>query len=223
MLESITPLPPYLRIGSELSCEERFRPHLMKNKMQQCCNRKEVQETLQDIHIVVGTVSSISGHPELFDLTHFDVAIIDESSQILEPQIMGILCAHRNGMCAIDKFILIGDHKQLPAVVLQRTEESQVNDETLHAIGLRDDIMRREGQYFLFHLILQSLHNRKHNDEHHHTEGYTHQTDQGDDGEEGSQRIQVSESQHEAHITSQNFHVRAQYGLSCCLLQVQMQ
>ena len=138
MLESITPLPPYLRIGGELSCEERFRPHLMKNKMQQCCNRKEVQDTLLDIHIVVGTVSSISGHPELFDLTHFDVAIIDESSQILEPQIMGILCAHRNGMCAIDKFILIGDHKQLPAVVLQRTEESQVNDETLHAIGLTD-------------------------------------------------------------------------------------
>jgi superfamily I DNA and/or RNA helicase len=138
MLESITPLPPYLRIGGELSCEERFRPHLMKNKMQQCCNRKEVQDTLQDIHIVVGTVSSISGHPELFDLTHFDVAIIDESSQILEPQIMGILCAHRNGVCAIDKFILIGDHKQLPAVVLQRTEESQVNDETLHAIGLTD-------------------------------------------------------------------------------------
>ena len=138
MLESITPLPPYLRIGGELSCEERFRPHLMKNKMQQCCNRKEVQDTLLDIHIVVGTVSSISGHPELFDLTHFDVAIIDESSQILEPQIMGILCAHRNGVCAIDKFILIGDHKQLPAVVLQRTEESQVNDETLHAIGLTD-------------------------------------------------------------------------------------
>ena len=36
MLESITPTPPYLRIGGELSCEERFRPHLTKNLLQEC-------------------------------------------------------------------------------------------------------------------------------------------------------------------------------------------
>lgn len=138
MLESITPTPPYLRIGGELSCEERFRPHLTKNVLQECRNRKEVIHTLQQIHIVVGTVSSISGHPELFDLKHFDAAIIDEASQILEPQIMGILCAHNNGICAIDKFILIGDHKQLPAVVLQRPEDSHVANKELNNIGLTD-------------------------------------------------------------------------------------
>ena len=138
MLGSIHPTPPYLRIGGELSCETRFRPHLTKNILQECRNRKEVIQTLQKIHIVVGTVSSISGHPELFDLKHFDAAIIDEASQILEPQIMGILCAHKGGVCAIDKFILIGDHKQLPAVVLQRPEDSDVEDEGLNAIGLTD-------------------------------------------------------------------------------------
>lgn len=138
MLESITPTPPYLRIGGELSCEARFRPHLTQNQLQGCRNRKEVEQMLQGIHIVVGTVSSISGHPELFDLKQFHVAIIDEASQILEPQIMGILCAHREGQCAIGKFILIGDHKQLPAVVLQRPEESRVKDKELHAIGLTD-------------------------------------------------------------------------------------
>ena len=41
-------------------------------------------------------------------------------------------------MCAIDKFILIGDHKQLPAVVLQRPEDSHVADKDLNNIGLTD-------------------------------------------------------------------------------------
>ena len=138
MLESINPTPPYLRIGGELSCEARFRPHLTQNLLQGCRNRKDVTQMLQGIHIVVGTVSSISGHPELFDLKHFDTAIIDEASQILEPQIMGILCAHKGGECAIDKFILIGDHKQLPAVVLQRPEDSHVENNDLNTIGLTD-------------------------------------------------------------------------------------
>ena len=70
------------------------------------------------------TFDSMEYGAELFELKHFDTAIIDEASQILEPQIMGILCAHKGGECAIDKFILIGDHKQLPAVVLQRPEDS---------------------------------------------------------------------------------------------------
>lgn len=138
MLESIRPTPPYLRIGNELSCEERFRPHLVKNMTQSCRNRKEIRQFLNGIRIVAGTVSSISGQPELFDLKHFDVAIIDEASQILEPQLLGILCAHRADVCAIDKFILIGDHKQLPAVVQQRPEDSKVGSKSLQAIGLTD-------------------------------------------------------------------------------------
>ena len=71
----------------------------------------------------MGTVAAISGKPELFRLKHFDVAIIDEATQILEPQLLGILCARgEDGKDAIDKFVLIGDHKQLPAVVQQNTE-----------------------------------------------------------------------------------------------------
>lgn len=138
MLGTIAPAPPYLRIGNELSCDERFRPHLMKNLMHSCAGRTQVAALLEGVRIVVGTVSSISGCPELFDLMHFDVAIIDEASQILEPQILGILCAHRGGRCAVDKFILVGDHKQLPAVVQQRPEESRVTNSELQAIGLTD-------------------------------------------------------------------------------------
>ena len=138
MLDNISYKPDYLRIGSELSCEKRFRPHLTGNMMQTCTNRIQVRQKLDTIRIIVGTVSSISGHPELFELKHFNIAIIDEASQILEPQILGILCAHQGEQCAVDKFILIGDHKQLPAVVLQRTEESRVSNKQLNDIGLTD-------------------------------------------------------------------------------------
>ncbi len=136
MLESISPAPPYLRIGSELSCEPRFRPHLLKNFMQHCARRSEVCRAVSEVRIICGTVASIGGKPELFQLKHFDVAIVDEASQILEPQIIGLLCAHNKGRCAIGKFILIGDHKQLPAVVLQQPEESEVRQPALLDIGL---------------------------------------------------------------------------------------
>lgn len=138
MLDDISSHPDYLRIGNELSCEKAYQPHLIKNVMATCGNRTQVKQKLDGIRIIVGTVSSISGHPELFGLKHFDVAIIDEASQILEPQILGILCAHQGEQCAVDKFILIGDHKQLPAVVLQRTEESKVTNKRLNDIGLTD-------------------------------------------------------------------------------------
>lgn len=67
----------------------------------------------------VGTVATLSAKTELFRLKTFDVALIDEATQILEPQLLGLLCMRGvTGGNAIGKFVLIGDHKQLPAVVL---------------------------------------------------------------------------------------------------------
>jgi len=153
MLERIESHPAYLRIGSELSCEERFRPRLMQHTTESCRDREEIVRKVAGIRIVVGTTASISGKPELFKLKHFQVAIIDEASQILEPHLLGILCTcHDTGQCAIDKFILIGDPKQLPAVVQQSPAESAVHDERLIQIGLTD---RRNS---LFERIYRWLH-----------------------------------------------------------------
>lgn len=85
----------------------------------------------------VGTVATLSAKAELFRLKTFDVALIDEATQILEPQLLGLLCMRGvTGGNAIGKFVLIGDHKQLPAVVLQSSEQSEVYDEGLRTIGL---------------------------------------------------------------------------------------
>jgi DNA polymerase III delta prime subunit len=138
-LDNVKDNPSYIRIGSELSCELKHRKRLLEKVIEHCENRNEVKAKIQEHRIFVGTVASLSNKTELFKLKHFQVAIIDEASQILEPSLVGILSAKNGkGGNAIDKFILIGDHKQLPAVVLQNKESSKVTSVSLNQIGLSD-------------------------------------------------------------------------------------
>ena len=146
-VESISPQPRYIRIGNELACEEAYRPHLLRNVLSPCRNRGQVRDLLCSCHIFIGTVSTLSGKSDLFRIKHFDVAIIDESSQILEPQLAGLICQRdKDGKEAIDKFIMIGDHKQLPAVVMQSAGQTEIHDEELRALSLtnlRDSLFER--------------------------------------------------------------------------------
>ena len=152
-LNAITPSIDYIRIGSELSCDIRYREHLVENVLAPLRNRKEVRQCLLNCRVFVGTIASLSSRTEVFKLKRFDVAIIDESTQILEPQLLWLLSAKSSsGQDAIGKFILIGDHKQLPAVVLQSKDESEVFDERLREIGLfnlKDSLFER---LYRFHL-----------------------------------------------------------------------
>ena len=156
-LSSITSGIDYIRVGSELSCDVRFRGHLLENILAECNSRREVNTRMTDCRVYVGTVASIAAKAELFKLKRFDVAIVDEATQILEPQLLGILCAkfadERN---AVGKFILIGDHKQLPAVILQNSGHSEVHDEGLRKVGLfnlKDSLFER---LYRFHLKEES-------------------------------------------------------------------
>ena len=138
-LDSIAVAPPYLRIGSELSSRECHRNKLLDKVLAPCRNRDEVKAAIGKHRIFVGTTASVSGKLELFRVKHFHVAIVDEASQILEPQIIGILSAEdADGNSAIDKFIMIGDYKQLPAVVMQSSADSRVDSPELSSIGLTD-------------------------------------------------------------------------------------
>ena len=96
---------------------------------------------IMSARVITGTTSMLVSRPYVFDLKHFTLAVVDEASQILEPNIIGLLAAHRpdgNGTetCRIDRFILTGDHKQLPAVVRQDESDSAVSSSTLNDICL---------------------------------------------------------------------------------------
>ena len=126
----------YIRIGNEFSCDPKYSDHLLKEVLDDNATLNSIKSTIADARIVVATTSTMNSNAALFNIKHFDLAIIDEASQILEPNIIGLLTSqHREGR-AIRKFILIGDHKQLPAVVQQSDTEVLVEDETVKAIHL---------------------------------------------------------------------------------------
>jgi len=138
-LSDISRSLPYIRVGSELNCAPEYRPQLLEKWLKKCNNRKDVEEVISRCRIFIGTVASVGNKPELFHLKHFDLAIIDEATQLLEPHLLGVFCARNaSGRNAVERFVLIGDYKQLPAIVLQTKEESCVNELILNEAGLTD-------------------------------------------------------------------------------------
>ncbi len=132
----------FLRLGNELSTASQFVPYLISNAVGEKPKLVDMRNRLLSARVVVATTSMIQSRPFLFALKHFSLAIVDESSQILEPSIIGLLAGHRvdpatgSERCQIDRFILIGDYKQLPAVVQQYDTDARVTDPQLQEIGL---------------------------------------------------------------------------------------
>ncbi len=88
-----------------------------------------LRQKLGETRIFISTVSSFFSYQAL--IPAFDTLIVDEASQLLDPNLCAILPRFR-------RFILIGDEKQLPAVVTQSSRQCQVDDPTLQAIQLSD-------------------------------------------------------------------------------------
>jgi len=151
-ISQIDPAIDFIRIGSEYSSEKRFHHRLLQNVIKDCSKREEVKNVLIQHRVYVATVASLSGKLELLQLKQFQVAIIDEASQILESQLIGILSAkHQSNQNAIEKFILIGDQKQLPAIVVQGPQSSIVKDETLIQAGITDRRISLFERLFRYH------------------------------------------------------------------------
>jgi DNA replication ATP-dependent helicase Dna2 len=123
--------PALTRLGSSYAIDPRFSHTLMQNQVGGMHKRKDILDYLNHTRIYLSTVSSLMGNLSLLDLLEFDTVIIDEASQILEPNLCGILSRFK-------KFILIGDHKQLPAVVVQRPSETEIKDEKLTTLQFSD-------------------------------------------------------------------------------------
>lgn len=121
----------YLRIGSRHVTGERYRDQLLSSNISEIKTRAELKSTLQNRRIFVSTVASFSQNDGLLKLKKFQRLVVDEASQILEPQLIGLLTRFQH-------FILIGDHRQLPAITVQRAEYTRVDDTDLQSISLTD-------------------------------------------------------------------------------------
>ena len=112
----------YLRLGSEAACDPRFAHRLLSSAFSEKPKLSDIRQRLERVPIVVSTTLTLLTRPFLLDIKHFSLCIVDEASQILEPYIVGLLSSD-----SIDRFILIGDHKQLPAVVAQLDDDPRLH------------------------------------------------------------------------------------------------
>ena len=128
----------FIRIGGEMSCGEAYRDHLLSEKVKGCDNIDMLRNTIVSTRVFVSTTTSMNSHLSLLKMKTFTLTVIDEASQILEPHLIGILSAHNNGVPAVRKIVMIGDHKQLPAVVQQTRQTSEVEEPILRDIQLTD-------------------------------------------------------------------------------------
>ncbi len=143
----------FVRIGNELSCSPQFRPFMLRNRIAGMRKMSDVRDFIVEQRVVVGTVVAFNSHSPIFSLRSFSLAIVDEASQILEPQIMGLISAKHGIDEAIRKFVFIGDYKQLPAVVQQSVEQAAIADPLLNTLGIVS------GRMSLFERLLHQYEN----------------------------------------------------------------
>ena len=133
----------YLRLGSETSCDPRFAHRLLSSAFSERPKLSDIRQRLERVPIVVSTTLTLLTRPFLLSMKHFSLCIVDEASQILEPYIVGLLASD-----SIDRFILIGDHKQLPAVVAQADDEPRLHGCRLSLGRMHPDIAAFPNAFF---------------------------------------------------------------------------
>lgn len=116
----------FIRLGTKESSD--FSENIISNIAEKH-SIEIVEEKINRCRIFLSTVFSALTNSGIFALKNFQVAIVDEASQILFPHLIGIIAE-------VDKFILIGDEKQLPSVVLQ--ENCLINDDEIKNLGFEN-------------------------------------------------------------------------------------
>ncbi|WP_038029847.1 DEAD/DEAH box helicase [Thermonema rossianum] len=130
---------PFVRLGMG-SGEEELLPYRLQQKEE---DARALQSRLRQCRVWVSTVSSFSRYLPLCG--NIDTLIVDEASQLLETHLCGLLAQCK-------RFILIGDERQLPAVVMQDVEGNQ-NFENQSSLYEDVNLLKTHGLYPL-HLSL---------------------------------------------------------------------
>jgi len=111
-----------VRLGREVSVtDERVKSRLLEvlaDSADRSHYIEEFKELLEATPVVAATVAGWQTFPRSLAQGLFDIAIVDEATQITVPSALGVL-RH------VDRFILLGDPNQLPPVVLHEEAEGE--------------------------------------------------------------------------------------------------
>jgi hypothetical protein len=122
-------LNPIIRIGQVSSCHPQVRPILAHSVASEIERFDSIdtttsieQPSVDYLHKViseakvVGVSALTAPRSPLLAGQHFDVVIVDEAGQISQPAILGAIMT-------ADSFVLVGDHMQLPPLVISEVAE----------------------------------------------------------------------------------------------------
>lgn len=143
----------YIRLGTYYGTGEHYREHLLNEGPE--ASATAVRARLEQVRIVTATVATLMSATNLLRVKRFSTAIVDEASQLVEPQLVGLLTAPYTGFvdapygsrdvpsapgtsASVERFVLIGDERQLGPVVVQKGSESRISSQALRLLGVRD-------------------------------------------------------------------------------------
>lgn len=115
----------FLRLGAD----ERIHPQLhpfSENYLTKECRTPEELDQVFTSQQIVGVTCLGAGHASLAQRRIFDVCLVDESTQVLQPSILRPLFSAR-------RFVLVGDPEQLPPVVKSHQAQKLGMSESLFA------------------------------------------------------------------------------------------
>jgi DNA replication ATP-dependent helicase Dna2 len=112
----------FLRVGTESGVRDDMLPY----RLEQAGDPDERVAELRDAQVVAATTASCGSR--VMREQEFDVAVVDEAGQLTEP---GTLAA----TTLSERFVLVGDHQQLPPVV--QADEDELGDDESPEPGAR--------------------------------------------------------------------------------------
>jgi len=128
---SETGLKDYIiRLGNDISTEY---PELSLSNLIKDVPDEKILDFISSKKIFFSTIATAS-YNEIFQMINFTTTIVDESSQVIEPETLSVIIKSK-------KFILIGDEKQLPAVISQTNNDGDIKEiitdvKVLNEIGI---------------------------------------------------------------------------------------
>ncbi|MGH2494043.1 MAG: AAA domain-containing protein [Ktedonobacteraceae bacterium] len=143
----------FVRLGHDRSVDNAIQHRLLKRLVEQKEERQSAREVLQNAPVVASTTATWSsdkympvaftgstGKADAQDdaALKFDVAIIDEAGQLTMPAMLGALRFAK-------RFILVGDEKQLPPLVLSKEAgQAGLSDSLFSILKQADECYTRE-------------------------------------------------------------------------------